>query len=98
MNSYLCTRIKSHPVEGYELLNLFKDSGWSSFQLLTNMVDVDVLTNALNAHFAPIINEGKWTEEISLFSSFSSFLKVKERVAQNSTVQMGREDWQPDSV
>jgi hypothetical protein len=89
VNSYLCARLKSHPVEAYELLNLFKDSGWSSFQLLTNMVDVDVLTNALKAHFAPIINEGKWTEEISLFSSFSSFLKVKERVAQNPTSANG---------
>ncbi len=89
VNSYLCARVKSHPVEAYELLNLFKDSGWSSFQLLTNMVDVDVLTNALKAHFAPIINEGKWTEEISLFSSFSSFLKVKERFAQNPTSANG---------
>jgi len=47
------------------------------------------LTNALKAHFTPIINEGKWTEEISLFSSFSSFLKVKERVAQNPTSANG---------
>jgi hypothetical protein len=58
--------------------------GWGNFQFLVSMVDIGSFNTALDIHFAPILTKGEWTSELSLFSSFRSYLRVREGSSQMS--------------
>lgn len=81
LRTYLRDRITNNHAEAAMVLGLFKKSGFLSFQLLIEMIDIDVLTAVLNNYYGPALAEGNWTQEIALLQSFLSFIEVRSRAS-----------------
>jgi hypothetical protein len=79
LRAYVTTRITHNPSEAAEILNIVANFGWTNFQFLVAMVEIEAFNAALEIHFASISAKGEWTGELSLFNEFRSYLRVVGR-------------------
>jgi hypothetical protein len=82
LKGYVTNRTKTNPSEAAEILNVVGSVGWGNFQFLVSMVDIESFNTALDIHFAPTLTNGEWTSELSLLSSFRSYLRVRAGSSQ----------------